>query len=458
MEKPGALTVINKQKKLTLAVQNTGFLMNIAELYTYYLAHPNICTDTRKITDGCLFFALKGDNFDANTFASQALEKGASYVVIDNKDYKANDKCLLVDNTLTTLQQLAAYHRKQLKIPVIGLTGSNGKTTTKELINSVLSQKFKTSATKGNLNNHIGVPLTLLEITSEIEVAIVEMGANHQKEIEMLSEICQPDFGLITNIGKAHLEGFGGIEGVKKGKGELFDYLDTHNGVVFINEDSPSLAEMVLHRNFKKIISYGTGNTSKIKGELIANNPFLKIKWIYKNEAYEVVSQLTGTYNFENILASIAIGLEFDLTPKEINTGISTYAPKNNRSQITKTEKNTVIGDYYNANPSSMILAIENISKLDAAKKILILGDMFEVGETSEKEHLNVLQKASSYNFYQMIFIGKEFKKQSLNSNALFFDETQQALAHLKEHPINDALILVKGSRGMRLEKLMELL
>lgn len=432
--------------------------MSIQELYTIYLSHPNLCTDTRKTTDGCLFFALKGDHFDANTFASQALENGAAFAVIDDAKYKTNSQFLLVEDTLTALQQLATHHRKQLKIPFIGLTGSNGKTTTKELINSVLSEKFKTSATKGNLNNHIGVPLSVLEISNDIELAIIEMGANHQKEIEMLSQICQPNFGLITNIGKAHLEGFGGIEGVKKGKGELYDFLQAHGGTVFINQDSPALNEMAGKRSFNKIITYGTSNSSKIKGELIDNNPYLKIKWTANNETHEVLSQLTGTYNFENMLAAVAIGLEFGLTPNQINKGISNYAPKNNRSQITKTEKNTVIGDYYNANPSSMVLAIENISKLQADKKVVILGDMFEVGETVEEEHLNVLKKANSYNFDQVILIGKEFKKQSLNGNALFFEDTTQAFEYLKEHPINDALILVKGSRSMKLEKLMELL
>lgn len=432
--------------------------MSIQELYSIYLAHPNICTDTRKITQGCLFFALRGENFDANTFAAQAIESGAAYAVIDNPKYKAGEKLILVDDALITLQQLATYHRQQLKIPFIGLTGSNGKTTTKELINSVLSEKFKTLATKGNLNNHIGVPLTLLEISNDVELAIIEMGANHQKEIEMLSQISQPNFGLITNIGKAHLEGFGGIDGVKIGKGELYDFLQAHSGTVFINEDSPALTEMASNRKFKKTISYGTSNSSKIKGELIDNNPYLKIKWTANSETHEVQSQLTGIYNFENILAAIAIGLEFGLSAKEVNKGISNYAPKNNRSQITKTEKNTIIGDYYNANPSSMVLAIDNISKLEAPKKVLILGDMFEIGETAAEEHLAIVQKASSYNFDQLVFIGKEFNKQSLNGRGLFFKETTAAFEYLKANPITDALVLVKGSRSMKLEKLVELL
>lgn len=432
--------------------------MTIAELYKHYLSHPNICTDTRKITTDCLFFALKGDNFNANTFATQALEKGAAFAIIDDKSYQTNDKCLVVENTLSTLQELAIYHRKQLNIPFIGLTGSNGKTTTKELINSVLSQKFKTHATKGNLNNHIGVPLTLLEIGQDIEVAIIEMGANHQQEIKLLSEICQPNFGLITNIGKAHMEGFGGVEGIKKGKGELYDYLQNHAGVVFINRDSPALTEMASQRKFKETFFYGTNDLSPIKGELTGNDPYLTLKWTNNNQTYEVASQLTGIYNFENILAAITIGLKFGLTAQEINNGIASYAPQNNRSQIIKTVKNTVIGDYYNANPSSMALAIENISRLNAAKKAIIIGDMFEVGETSAEEHLQILQKALSYNFDKVILIGEEFKKLSLNTGALFFENTPIAYDYLKNNPISETLILLKGSRGMKLESLMELL
>lgn len=433
--------------------------MSIPELYQYYLSFPNICTDTRKIERNSLFFALRGENFDANAFAEQALEKGAAYAVIDNPDFKKSEKYLLVEDSLSTLQQLARYHRQQLKIPVIGLTGSNGKTTTKELINSVLSQKFKTLATKGNLNNHIGVPLTLLEIGNDVELAIVEMGANHQKEIELLCSICEPTHGLITNIGKAHLEGFGGIEGVKKGKGELYDFLQAHQGTVFVNDDSPALNEMLKTRNFVKLVKYGTDASNQVMGELLSNEPYLKIRWTYPRGTFEVQSQLTGIYNFENILGAIAIGLDFDLSPAQINAGISNYAPKNNRSQISKTEKNTVIGDYYNANPSSMVLAIDNIAQLKATKKVLILGDMFEVGESTAQEHLNVIRKALAYPFTQVIFIGKHFKEASSDTiNALFFTDTDEAYNHLKHQRIEDSLVLVKGSRGMRLEKLMELL
>jgi UDP-N-acetylmuramoyl-tripeptide--D-alanyl-D-alanine ligase len=434
--------------------------MTIAELYQVYLIHPQINTDTRKITEGCLFFALRGENFDANAFAEIAIEKGAAFAVIDNPKYKKSDQYILVDDTLTALQELAKYHREQLTIPVIGLTGSNGKTTTKELIYSVLSQKFKTLATIGNLNNHIGVPLTLLAINSSHQIAIIEMGANHQKEIEMLCEICQPNYGLITNIGKAHLEGFGGIDGIKKGKGELYDFLEKIKGTVFINKDSDSLMQMAKCRGFTKEVYYGKNSENDVSGELISNQPYLEVKWKQNSiENHQVLSQLTGIYNFENILAAIAIGLNFGLSPDEINDGIKNYHPQNNRSQITKTEKNTVVCDFYNANPSSMLVAIENIHQLKADKKVLILGDMYELGDETELEHLNMITKALSYPFDEVIFIGEYFNNQKQEfKNGLFFNSTNQAIDYLKEKNLSNALVLVKGSRGMKLESLMEFL
>lgn len=432
--------------------------MTIPQLYQQYLAHPIICTDTRKIIEGSLFFALKGDNFNANTFAQKALESGAAFAIIDEAEYKTDDRFILVEDVLTALQELAKYHRQQLNIPVIGLTGSNGKTTTKELVLSVLSTKFKAQATRGNLNNHIGVPLTLLELKPETEIAIIEMGANHQKEIEILSNICLPTHGLITNVGKAHLEGFGGFEGVKKGKGELYDYLETSSGITFINQDNEHLTQMASTRDLKEQVFYGASKNNYISGELIANNPFLEVKWRFQNEEHEVKSQLTGIYNFENILVAVAIGKHFGLSADEINQGIVGYAPQNNRSQIIKTEKNTVIGDYYNANPSSMVVAIENISKLNADKKILILGDMFELGEETSVEHEMVLQKALSYNFDQVIFIGEEFFKLNELTEALFFKTTKEAVLELQKNPISNALVLLKGSRSMQLESLMSLL
>lgn len=430
--------------------------MTIAQLYQTYLKHPQICTDTRKITQGCTFFALKGDNFNGNSFAKQALIAGASYVVIDEADYEESELCILVDNALTTLQQLATYHRQQLNIPVIGLTGSNGKTTTKELINAVLSQKFITSATVGNLNNHIGVALTLLAIPTDAQIAIIEMGANHQKEIEMLSNICQPNYGLITNVGKAHLEGFGGFEGVKKGKGELYSFLEAAKATLFINTDNAHLIEMMGDKKFKEAITYGTNSNNFLCGMLIENNPFLDIKWQSGGIVSEVKSHLTGSYNFENILVAIAIGLKFGLTADEVNAGIESYNPQNNRSQITKTANNTVICDYYNANPTSMLAAIKNIKELKADNKILILGDMFELGEDAELEHQNIVLETLNHNFTQCIFIGSEFCKISQSAKAKFFANTLEAQNYLNTYPIKNALVLLKGSRGMKLETLLD--
>ena len=447
MNKPYKTNIVNKKLHMT-----------IAQLYQHYLSHPTICTDTRKITPGCLFFALKGENFNANTFASQALENGAAFAVIDDVEYQKDNRFILVNDTLDALQQLAKYHRQQLLIPVIGLTGSNGKTTTKELINSVLSQKFNTHATKGNFNNHIGVPLTLLEIKPDAEVAIIEMGANHQKEIELLCEICQPNYGLITNVGKAHLEGFGGFEGVKKGKGELYDFLEKHQGITFINKDNSHLINMAETRKLNEIVYYGTDKVNDVSGELVKNDPFLEVKWSYQGENHTVNSKLTGIYNFENILAAVAIGLKFGLSADEINQGINTYEPQNNRSQIIKTANNTVIGDYYNANPSSMLVAIENLAKLAANEKVIILGDMFELGDEAGMEHENILQKALDQHFYKTIFIGDEFYKLNELADALFFKTTLEAAAELKKNPIKNALVLLKGSRSMKLESLMELL
>ena len=436
------------------------------QLYQFFIKHPVISTDTRKIAHGSLFFALKGDKFDANTFAEQAIGAGAAYAVIDNPEYKKGDQYLLVQDVLTTLQDLARYHRRQLNIPVIGLTGTNGKTTTKELINSVLSQHFNTYATQGNLNNHIGVPLTILSINNTHQAAVIEMGANHQKEIELLCTISQPTHGLITNVGKAHLEGFGGVEGVKKGKGELYDYLSLEDGVVFINGDDKVLMEMQQTRGLKNIVLYGTNNPANlISGKLTENSPYLSLEWADSTtgKSYPVKSQLTGAYNLDNILAAICIGVYFKLSEEEINAGISGYQPKNNRSQITQTATNTLICDYYNANPSSMFVAIENIGKLEAKHKVLVLGDMFEMGEESAEEHKAVIKKALETPVDERIFIGKEFYgvspevRKSESPEATFYLTVEDAIAGLKANPIKNATVLIKGSRGMALERLVEL-
>jgi UDP-N-acetylmuramoyl-tripeptide--D-alanyl-D-alanine ligase len=449
--------------------------MKTEQLYKLFLQHPLISTDTRKISAGSLFFALKGDKFDANTFAEQAIKAGAAYSIIDNPAYQLNKKYIVVDDVLTALQDLARYHRRQLDIPVIGITGTNGKTTTKELIYSVLSQHYKTLATLGNLNNHIGVPLTILTIDNSHEMAVIEMGANHQKEIEFLCSIAQPTHGLITNVGKAHLEGFGGVEGVKKGKGELYDYLkksespNAGGGVVFINSDSAVLMEMLQARNLKSAIFYGKDYDSNlVTGKLIDNSPFLTLQWT-NNEtgnSHQVKTQLTGAYNLDNILAAICIGVYFELPDKEVNAGVEGYQPKNNRSQIVQTETNTLICDYYNANPSSMFVAIENMGKISAKRKVLILGDMFEMGEEAAIEHEAVINKAMETPVDERIFIGKDFFEAgtsmdhvpwTMDKNPIFYKTAEDAIAGLKANPIKNSTILIKGSRGMALERLVEL-
>jgi UDP-N-acetylmuramoyl-tripeptide--D-alanyl-D-alanine ligase len=475
------------------------------DIYKLFILHPLISTDTRKIAKESLFFALKGDKFDANTFAEQAIAAGAAYAVIDNPAYQFNEKYVLVDDVLTALQDLARHHRRQLSIPVIGLTGTNGKTTTKELINSVLSRHFKTIATQGNLNNHIGVPLTILTIDASHEIAVIEMGANHQKEIGFLCSIAQPTHGLITNVGKAHLEGFGGVEGVKKGKGELYDYLlkesespkvrpDSYResesqedfGVAFISSNNTALMEMQEARGLKNVVYFGTGDKKNlVTGELINNSPFLSLKWTNNStgKTYPVETQLTGAYNLDNILAAICIGVYFKLGAGEINKGIEGYQPKNNRSQIVQTDTNTLICDYYNANPSSMFAAIENMGQISAQRKVLILGDMFELGAESVAEHGSVIKKAIDTSVDDRIFIGKEFfavsKKLEESSSdkaenptdanhlsdfrtpdsyrdrlSIFFKTVEDAIESLKANPIKNATILIKGSRGMALERL----
>ena len=432
-------------------------MLTIEKLYSLYLANPSISTDTRSITKGSIFFALKGDNFNANEFAQQSVEKGASYAIVDEAKY-ANDKCLLVEDVLATLQDLARHHREQLKIPVIGLTGSNGKTTSKELINAVLAERYKTFATFGNLNNHIGVPLSILAIRDDVEIAVIEMGANHQKEIELLCSIAQPTHGIITNVGMAHLDGFGGFEGVKKGKSELYAYLKTTQGYTFINRDNSDLMEMSADAGLSKLIFYGTENGNTIKGKLKNSDPFIEVEWTNHEFSSTVKTNLTGSYNFENILAAICIGDFFDLTPEEINRGLTNYLPKNNRSQLTKTENNTVICDFYNANPSSMSAALNNISVLTANNKVAILGDMFELGPESETQHELIAAQAMKSGLDKIIFIGKYFFALNHDYDAVFCETPEQAATYLLENKITNSLVLLKGSRGMKLESLLNYL
>ncbi|HEY1024663.1 MAG TPA: UDP-N-acetylmuramoyl-tripeptide--D-alanyl-D-alanine ligase, partial [Sphingobacteriaceae bacterium] len=357
-----------------------------------------------------MFVALKGENFDANTFAAEALEKGAAFAIVDDPDVEKDGRFLLTTDSLKALQDLATYHRRQLQIPFMGITGTNGKTTTKELVCSVLSQHYKAFATQGNLNNHIGVPLTILSIGRDTEIAIIEMGANHQNEIGFLCGIAQPTHGLITNVGKAHLEGFGGFEGVKIAKGELYRYLAETGGVAFVNQDNTHLMEMSRRHRLKDIIYYGTRPENFVTGTLAESSP-LQIDWKKDAAASSVTSNLTGIYNFENILSAITVGCYFNLSKEEINNGISTYFPTNNRSQIKTTEKNTVICDYYNANPSSMGVALENLASITGDNKAFILGDMFELGDDSESEHKAIVEKGLQLPAARKIFIGNEFFK-----------------------------------------------
>lgn len=431
--------------------------MQTEKLYEIYKKYPLVSTDTREIKSGSIFFALKGSNFNGNEFADKALNMGAKYVVIDQKEYVKDSRYILVDNVLNALQDLALFHRNQLVIPVVGVTGTNGKTTSKELLFSVLSQKFKTFATKGNLNNHIGVPLSLLSINSSYQVAIIEMGANHVGEIKFLSQIAKPTHGLITNVGKAHLEGFGSFEGVKKAKGELYDFLADNNGKLFLQGDNEDLVEMAGGRKFSKIIKYGFSSFNDIIGELLIANPYLSISWKLKQslQNYKISTHLTGSYNTENFLAAIAVGIEFGVNSQLINKGLSAYVPQNNRSQITKTLKNTIVADFYNANVSSMTAALDNMRVLSVDKKIVILGDMFELGNESYKEHAYVIQKAKSLELERLIFVGKEFYKHK-DDKLEFYETTQQAAEALKA--INGGFILLKASRGMLFEKLLEVL
>ncbi len=424
--------------------------MNIEQLYKLFLQFPTISTDTRKITKDCLFFALKGDNFNGNSYAKQALEKGAAFAIVDEKEYANENHIILVDDTLKSLQELASFHRKQSKAKVISLTGSNGKTTTKELINAVLSTNYKTIATVGNLNNHIGVPLTLLSIKEDTEIAIVEMGANHQKEIEFLCQIVEPDYGYITNFGKAHLEGFGGLEGVIKGKSELYDFLFQHNSFIFFNADD--VIQLSKLNSYLKKFGFSQNNSQYYIIKLISANPFVKIEF----ENYSINSKLIGAYNFVNCCAAIIMGKYFNVSLENIKKGIESYVPANNRSQIMEKNGHQIILDAYNANPSSMKVALENFNHLNVSPKIAFLGDMFELGETASEEHQAIADLATSMNFDDTFFIGKNFVKTKNNKKT--FKTFEDLASYLKANPLQKSNLFIKGSRGMALERILELL
>ena len=408
------------------------------ELYQYFLSCGSVSTDTRKIQSGSLFFALKGENFDANTFAKEALAKGAAYAVIDNPEYITGENTLLVQDTLIALQQLANHHRVQLGLPIIALTGSNGKTTTKELINAVLSKKYNTVATIGNLNNHIGVPLTLLSLTNETEIGIVEMGANHKKEIEFLCEIAEPNFGYITNFGKAHLEGFGGIEGVIEGKSELYKYLQQHTKTVFVNLDDAIQNEKT--KDMPRYTFAVDEYNCDVRIETVEAKPLVTVKY----KGLDIHSNLIGIYNANNINAAITIGTYFKISDSKIKEAIEGYIPSNNRSQLVEKDSNKIIMDAYNANPSSMAAAIENLLQLKGESKMAILGDMFELIDEKELD---------------VYFIGKDFyENKTEKQHMLFFKNFEKFKEYFNNvRPINKT-ILIKGSRGMALEKALELL
>ena len=427
--------------------------MNSEEIHKIFLSCSCISTDTRKILNGSLFVAIKGERFDANTFAAEAIERGASFVIIDNPKYYIDEKTILVDDSLIVLQELAKSHRRYIKIPIIALTGSNGKTTTKELIHVVLSKKYNTRATVGNLNNHIGVPLTVLSFTTETEIGIVEMGANHLKEIAFLCEIAQPNYGYITNFGKAHLEGFGGVEGVIKAKSELYAYLSRHHKSAIVNLED---AIQVERSKGIKIISFGV---QKTKADLniseIKANPLVQVK--YNNNV--IFSQLIGLYNANNINAAIAIGKYFDVSDVEIKEAIESYIPDNNRSQLVYKNSNEIILDAYNANPSSMAVAIQNFLQLQKEHKIAILGDMFELGAESIGEHKEVVNMLVNDTRTICYFIGKDFFQNKIDkANFRFYMTFDEFSDDFKKLSIKNNMILIKGSRGMALERTLELL
>jgi UDP-N-acetylmuramoyl-tripeptide--D-alanyl-D-alanine ligase len=419
--------------------------MNITDLYQLFSEYPLIDTDTRTLRKDSLFFALSGDRFNGNEFASLALKNGAAYAIIDDPEYQITDKTILVKDSLSTLQELAQYHREQLGIPIIALTGSNGKTTTKELINKVLSTKFNIKATQGNLNNHIGVPLTLLTMNAQTDMGLVEMGANHLGEIAFLCGIAKPTIGLITNFGKAHIEGFGSLEGVIKAKSELYDYLKATNGLAFVCED-----DAIQLRQSEGIERFIFGKKSI---PFIQADPFVSLEI----KGFRINSKLIGRYNYQNLSAALAIGDHFNIDPESLNQAICSYKPSNNRSQVIETRGLSIILDAYNANPTSMVAALENFNQLKKKEKTVILGDMFELGETAAQEHQNIAELAQSMSFDKVYLIGKAFARTTQTNAYRFSSYEDFEISYHAMEPISGSL-LIKGSRGMQLERILDLL
>lgn len=424
--------------------------MQVPDLYDIYLQYPSVQTDTRKLKQGDLFFALKGPSFNANLLAKQALDAGAAYAVVDEAPDIADKRIIKVDNVLQTLQQLAKYHRQQFDVPFIAITGSNGKTTTKELVHEVLHSTFITYTTKGNFNNHIGIPLTILSVGIDAEMAVIEMGANHQKEIESYCTYTLPTHGIITNCGKAHLEGFGGIEGVRKGKGELYDYIRANNGTAFIMKDYEYLVEM--SKGISNIITYGTADAD-IVGKAMSNNEMLEVDILKGASIENIKTHLVGQYNLPNVLVAVAVGKYFNVPDKKIKLALENYIPSNSRSQLIEKDGNKIILDAYNANPTSMKAAVENIAKMQG-DKVLLLGGMMEMGEESLKEHQALIDLIAKYKWKDIVLVGGDFNK--VNNPYTFFQNSNEAGKWLKEQGYNNTTILVKGSRSMQMEKVLE--
>lgn len=423
----------------------------IQQLYNHFLQSTSVCTDTRKVKKGDIFFALKGENFNGNLFALQAIESGAVFAVIDENVDAGNNKLFLVKDVLTTLQDLAKHHRQQFNIPFIAITGSNGKTTTKELVSAALSTTYITYTTQGNLNNHIGVPLTILSIKKDAQMAVIEMGANHQKEIESYCQYTMPTHAIITNCGKAHLEGFGGVAGVKKGKGELYSYIKNNNGTAFVFWDIDYLKKM--SKGIEKIVKYGT-NEGLVIGNIKDNNPFLSITINIDTTTETIATNLVGDYNFSNVLTAVTVATFFKVPSTKIKAAIEDYTPSNSRSQLIEKGRNRIILDAYNANPSSMKAAIENFAKLQSSNKILMLGGMMELGEDSVEEHHHIIDLINQYSWKKVVLVGGDFER--ISHNHIYFENVAQAAEWFKLQDYDDCNILIKGSRSIKMEKILE--
>ena len=427
--------------------------MKIKNLYDLFIHNPQITTDSRNCPKGSIFFALKGDKFDGNQYAGKALASGCVYAVIDNPDYYIGERTILVDNVLKTLQQLAHHHRKVLGLPIIGITGTNGKTTTKELLAAVLSTKFNLLYTEGNFNNHIGVPLTLLRLTHDHEMAVIEMGASHPGDIKELVDIVHPNYGIITNVGRAHLEGFGSFEGVIRTKGELYDYIRRSKGKIFIKKENEYLQSIA--KGIEQI-TYGNGDDAFASGQVVSCDPFLVFNWKQQGKLHTVETHMIGSYNLDNVLAAVTVGRFFKIPAERISRAIAAYEPTNNRSQFKKTDNNELIIDAYNANPSSMKVALDNFITMPVQPKAIILGDMRELGPTSDELHAEVVEQIKKGQFDKVFLCGEHFSKVGKEFSP--FATTEAMVEELRKQPLKGYHILIKGSHSMGLEKLADIL